>query len=113
MKLTKAATALGTLVFALVLVCANAYADGAEKAYGKFCNDNDNFGLSHSTCVVCMAQGDGAAACMCRMEGLEGEEYGDCVSGAGASKLSVVVLSGLLIGAIAFKVRRRMVARPV
>jgi hypothetical protein len=43
--------------------------------------------------------------------GLEGEAYGECVSSAGASKVSFEVFGALLIGAIGFKLRRRMTTR--
>jgi hypothetical protein len=95
-------------LLALMIAGGSAYAGDDPKAYGKVCKDNGDFGLSHSTCVVCMAQGEEAAACFCRELGFTGEEYGHCVSGAGASNLSLVTFSTLMIGGIAFKLRRRV-----
>jgi hypothetical protein len=98
-------------LLSLVVAGGSAYAVGN----GEYCNENDNFGLSHSACVVCMAQGEDAPVCFCKTllsEGYitTGEEYGACVSsgGVGASKLSFVAFFSLFIGGIAFKLRRRM-----
>jgi hypothetical protein len=113
MNICNAVTAFASLVLLLMLVCANSYAGGAEQGYGKFCRDNNDFDyFSHATCVTCMNQGD-PPACFCKNLGLQGEEYGDCVSGAGASKLSFEVFGALLIGGVGFKLRRRMITRAV
>lgn len=111
MNIRKTASAFGILLLALMLVCAKSYAQ--SEGYGKYCNDNNNFDyFTHAECVTCMNDAN-PAVCFCRMMDLTGEEYGQCVSGAGASKVSFEVFGALLIGAVAFKLRRRILTRAV
>jgi hypothetical protein len=57
----------------------------AQNGVGEFCTANENFGVSHDTCVNCVTgldegRGD-AAVCICKLEGNSGfANQGECVS---------------------------------
>src|SRR4051794_26711554 len=95
-------------VLLALMIGVAAYAH-SEDAPGKICHDNGDFGFSHSTCVVCIAQGgpEESRVCFCKSLGLSGEEYGHCVSGVGASSLSIATFSILFAAAVLLKVRRQ------
>ena len=78
----------GVLIFASLCVTAMA---GPDKSPSQICKANDDFGLSHDTCVVCIAsgalQGIETPVCSCKIledeGGLEAagfENLGQCVS---------------------------------
>jgi hypothetical protein len=111
--LSNAAVRISVAILLFLSLGAVSHAAPPDDPPGKICNDNNDFNTSHSACVVCLAQADAqlARACMCKSMGLSGRDYGQCVSGMGASRGAAATFSVLLLAAVLFRSRHTLAAR--
>ncbi len=85
---------VGVAVMTLVL-CVSVIGVGIAGPFGPvdnpgaFCNDNDDFGVGHDTCVTCLNKGQGNAAnCICKLFADIGfKNHGQCVKALKANGL--------------------------